>query len=276
MRASAEPAEPFARRSGIGQNRIVPNLRVSFAFLSALACCAVADAATGPHLSVLPSSSSRLSLRPGVMVLADGTVTYRPASLPVGPRPLVVLLHGAGEPPRMLIERALAVADRKGLILVAPKSTNDTWDAIRAVRGARFVPTGRQAEQLFGPDVERIDRSIRNVVSNAPVDPRKVIIAGHSDGASYALSLGLWNPRLFRGIIALAPGGLLAPQDKSRGQRIFIAHGRSDPVVSIDHDRQLVADPLTAAGLNVRFREFTGGHAVDVASLEEGIDFVLR
>jgi predicted esterase len=247
-----------------------------FAFLAALAGCAVAAAATGPQLSALPVSTSPLSLRPGVTMLADGSVAYRPASLPVGPRPLVVFLHGAGEPPRMLVERARASADRKGLILLAPKSTNDTWDAIQAVRGARFVPTGRQAEQLFGPDIERIDQAIRSVASNAPVDPRKVIIAGHSDGASYALSLGLWNPRLFRGIIALAPGGLLAPDSKSRSQRIFIAHGRSDPVVSIAHDRQLVADPLTAAGLNVRFREFTGGHAVDVASLDEGIDYVLR
>jgi predicted esterase len=263
----------------IGQDRVMDKAgpALTLAILAAIAnLAAPASALAGPRLSVTISGAAQGTLSGGVANLANGALAYRPASLPPGPRPLLVLLHGAGEPPQLLLDAARASADRKGLILVAPGSAGETWDAIEMARAARVLPTGRRAEEAFGPDPQRVDQAIREIAARAQIDRSRVIVAGHSDGASYALSLGLWNPRLFHGIIALSPGGLLAPDDKPRSQRIFIAHGRGDWVVSIVHDQQSIAEPLTAAGLNVRFRSFNGGHAVDVASLDEGIDYVLR
>jgi len=45
----------------------------------------------------------------------------------------------------------------------------------------------------FGPDVELIDRALAHAFERCNVDPARVAIGGFSDGASYALSLGLTN-----------------------------------------------------------------------------------
>ena len=250
--------------------------RLTLALAALLLCAGTgATAATGPHLQIPAMSPRAAQLPAGITKLDDGAIAYRSATLPDGPRPLLILLHGAGEPPEMLVDAFRAAADERGLILLAPKSAGDTWDAIGAVKQLRTTPTGRDAERLFDGDATRVESAMREIGQRTTIATKQIVIGGHSDGASYALSLGLWNPRLFRGIMALSPGGLLAPEDKDRGQRVFIAHGRSDRVVAIQHDEQLIAEPLTAAGLNVRFRSFDGGHRINPASISEGLAFVL-
>jgi phospholipase/carboxylesterase len=63
----------------------------------------------------------------------------------------------------------------------------------------------------FGPDVDYINRSLQHVFERYTVDPNRLGIAGFSDGASYALSLGLPNGDLFSHIIAFSPGFMRPP-----------------------------------------------------------------
>ena len=62
-----------------------------------------------------------------------------------------------------------------------------------------------------GPDVDTIDRSLRTVFAALPVDPHRLAISGFSDGASYALTLGLPNGDLFTHVIAFSPGFMQPP-----------------------------------------------------------------
>lgn len=101
---------------------------------------------------------------------------------------LVVLLHGAGGSARQGLDLLLPVADAHHLLLVAPQAAASSWDLIAGG---------------FGVDVRRIDGLLAGVFDGYPV--RDVTFGGFSDGASYALSLGLANGDLVDGVLAFSP-----------------------------------------------------------------------
>jgi phospholipase/carboxylesterase len=110
----------------------------------------------------------------------------------------------------------------------------------------------------FGPDVEVIDEALAEVFASYAVDPERVAVAGFSDGASYALSLGLTNGDLFTHVIAHSPG-FLAPGDLEGRPRVFVAHGTEDNTLPFENAEEIVAD-LEGQGYDVVFRPFPAGH----------------
>jgi predicted esterase len=162
-----------------------------------------------------------------------------------GPKRLVVTLHGATETPENALSLLRPYANDLGLILLAPKSQAVTWDVV--------------AQGGFGPDVAAIERLLERVFAEYPVED--VAVAGFSDGASYALSLGLTNGDLFRSVVAFS-AGFIALQ-KPRGQpRLFISHGTHDSVLPIGQTSRRGVPRLRAAGYTVHYREFDGDHEV--------------
>ena len=82
-----------------------------------------------------------------------------------------------------------------------------------------------------------------------------------SDGASYALALGLCNGDVFPTVLAFSPGFLVAP-DRVGRPRLFVSHGTVDAVLPIDACSRAFVPALERAGYDVRYREFDGGHTV--------------
>ncbi|MEO7366043.1 MAG: hypothetical protein ABIW03_06965 [Sphingomicrobium sp.] len=234
-----------------------------------------AKAPVGRALTARPGAAVD-TLPPGITKIADGAILYRPPTLVRGTHPLIVLLHGADQGADELISLFRREADQRGLILLAPKSAGGTWDL--ALSAARFHgrPPKNGEMPEFGPDVARIDAALSTAFQRTAIDPRLVILAGFSDGASYALSLGLANSELVHGILAFAPGMMIAPGQVSLTQRLFIAHGGTDRAIPIKVSRDGLAPALAAAGMKVQFREFYGGHEVNRKALDEGLTFVLQ
>ncbi|MEO8546738.1 MAG: PHB depolymerase family esterase [Sphingomicrobium sp.] len=251
-----------------------------FVLLLAIACATPVAIAHAADISGSAALSSRPgaavdSLGPGITRLHDGAIAYRPAKLGPGAHPLVVLLHGNNRPPDELVQAFKSQADARGLILLAPKSSAGTWDLV--ADAARFHggrPKGGDKPR-FGPDVARIDAVLGETFAKANIDPAHVVLAGFSDGASYALSLGLANPGLFSAILALSPGLMVAPEAADAEQRLFIAHGRDDRMIAVAVSRDGLAPALSAAGMNVRLHLFNGGHEIDRRSLNDGLEFAL-
>jgi predicted esterase len=251
---------------------------LSFIVAAAVAGAAPGAPATAPVAPVLASRPGAVadSLPAGITKIADGAIIYRPPTLAPGPHPLIVLLHGAGQGADELIPVFRPEADQRGLILLAPKSAGGTWDLI--VSAARFHGKPPKNGELpeFGPDVARIDAAMATVFQKAIIDPKHIVLAGFSDGASYALSLGLANPNLFHGVVAFAPGMMIAPGRVSLAQRIFIAHGRADRAIPIKVSRDGLAPALAAAGMKMQFRDFNGDHKINREALDEGLTFILQ
>ena len=190
--------------------------------------------------------TSPLGLRRG----RDGLLRV-PASLR-SPVPLLVMLHGAGGTAAQALSLVAGCAERDQVLVLAPESEGGTWDVIR---------------DEYGPDVGFIDRALERVFASFDVDANRIAVGGFSDGASYALSIGIGNGGLIRDILAFSPG-FAAPTQAEGAPRVFISHGTEDRVLPIDRCSRRLAPALRAAGYDLDYREFNGGHVVPVEMVE--------
>jgi len=169
--------------------------------------------------------------------------------------PLALTLHGAGGDARSGIFHFLHLADVAGVVLLAPESRGRTWDVL--VDG-------------YGPDVEFIDRALEWTFARLMLDTRRLAITGFSDGATYALSLGLTNGDLFTHLIAFSPG-FMAPATRRGKPPVFVSHGTRDRVLPIERCSRRIVPQLDRAGYRVRFREFDGPHTVPESIAREAL-----
>src|SRR5215216_5674878 len=169
---------------------------------------------------------------------------YRPET----PTPLVLLLHGAGEDARDGLAQLRGQADETGIILLALSSRGPTWDSI--------LGRGR-----YGADIAAIDQALEHTFSRWVVDPARVGVGGYSDGASYALSLGLANGDLFSDVLAFSPG-FLAPAGQTGSPRCYVSHGARDQVLPVERCSRRIVPTLRSGGYEVRYDEFDGPHTI--------------
>jgi phospholipase/carboxylesterase len=101
-----------------------------------------------------------------------------------------------------------------------------------------------------------------------------VAFGGFSDGGSYALSLGLANGDLADAVLAFSPG-FLAPPGRSGRPRVWISHGADDRVLPVDRCGRRVSAELGAAGYDVAYDEFAGGHVVRPERVTAALDWWL-
>ncbi len=211
-------------------------------------------------LSAQDAVAARLTARPGAPTEPGATGDqpldldasrdgrwFVPASYRTDrPMPLLLLLHGAGGSGARIAERMRAWADSFGVILLAPDSRAMTWDGVR---------------RAFGPDVAFIDAALRATYRRYAIDPRRIAIGGFSDGASYALSLGLTNGDVFGAVVAFSPC-ILRPDGPRGRPRVFVSHGTGDDILPIERCSRRLVPALRERGYTVTYREFDGGHAV--------------
>ncbi len=185
--------------------------------------------------------------RDGVLYMPKG---YRAAA----PMPLVVMFHGAGSS-GTACQYAFPMADEFGYIILATDSRDErTWDIILGE---------------YGPDVEFLQAAFQQTLARCSVDRRRMVIAGHSDGASYALSFGIGVGDTFGQIMAFSPG-VMNPVDAKGKPRIFISHGVSDNVMPIDDTSRTFVPRLKALGYDVTYQEYEGRHGVPADVVRNG------
>jgi phospholipase/carboxylesterase len=181
----------------------------------------------------------------------DGLLVVPQTASAEPPLPLIVMLHGAGGRARNA-ESAFRRAAALGIVVLAPDSRGTTWDAIRGE---------------FGPDVAFLDRALGHTFDRCHIDPARTAIGGFSDGASYALSIGLRNGDLFTHIVAFSPG-FVVPGEFHGKPPVFLSHGVHDRVLPIDRTSRVIVPRLRRDGYEVDYAEFDGPHTVP-ADLEE-------
>ena len=170
------------------------------------------------------------------------------------PTGLIVMLHGAGGDAGQCIPLLVEQAERHDLLVLAPESQERTWDII--------------AGADYGPDVAYLERALKRVFGWFAVG--RTAIAGFSDGASYAASIGLSNGDLFSDILAFSPG-FAAPDPVLGRPRVFISHGAHDHVLPVARTGRPLAQRLARAGYDVDYREFDGGHVVPRGAVDAAV-----
>src|SRR5690349_2455780 len=145
-------------------------------------------AQSGPDRVEVPPSTDA-----GLIALSDEGWAYVPATAAHERAQVVVLLHGAGGTARRMIDRFRRVADAEGVVLVAAKSAGRTWGLIEAMAQSH----GHGLYRFVGGDSARVERALAELRRSEGIAPERVVLAGFSDGASFALSLGPAQPRLY-------------------------------------------------------------------------------
>ena len=212
-----------------------------------------------------PSQKPTVGLHP--LGLSSGSrdgFIYIPATYSASkPSPLLVLLHGAGQSAREFTTGAQLseIFDKDRIVVVIPDSRMPTWD---------MIYTGD-----YGPDVRFIDKALALVFSRCRIDPQKIALGGFSDGATYALSLGITNANFFSTVLAFSPG-FVKPAVKTGKPRIFIGHGLNDEILPIEITSREIVAALKEKNYPVKFEEFEGNHTMTRDEVTHALDFFLH
>ncbi|HET9424246.1 MAG TPA: twin-arginine translocation signal domain-containing protein [Gemmatimonadaceae bacterium] len=230
-------------------------------FLAAAGCLPLAlGVACGNVAEPEPQEPGRLRLAPrgptrGTLLGTDVVYgeDYRRAYIrvpqsysPARPAPLIIALHGNGGRGDTMAAAFGSRTDALGAVVLAPDSLSVTWDAI---------------EGDFGGDVAFINEVLDQTFDRCNIDAGRVALIGFSDGASYALSLGISNGDRLAGVVGFSPG--FYEVDHPHGTpTFFISHGTLDGVLAIDAASRAIVPALRARGSAVTYVEFEGGHSV--------------
>ena len=206
-------------------------------------------------------------------------------SLPYAERPaagdptgLLILHHGRGADERDLLDLANVLDPKQRLHVAAPRAplTLPGWPGYHWYRVPRVgFPDPATFRAAFGELASFHDELWRRT----GLSPVQTVLGGFSMGSvmSYALGLDVGRPApagilAFSGFIPTAPGWRPSLEDRSQ-LRVFIAHGRLDPVMAIAFARS-ARDLLKSAGLSVSYHESDAAHAIDPDHLAPAIEWV--
>jgi len=178
--------------------------------------------------------------RDGLIYVPKGYNNDRPAAL-------AVMLHGAGGQAQHGLDLIRQHADGRNIVLLAPASRNATWDII--------------VKESFDADVIFIDQALKIVFNKLNIDTSHIALGGFSDGASYALSLGLGNGDLFTHLLAFSPG-FYYTLENAGSPPVFISHGINDGVLPIDRCSRRIVPRLQKQGYRINYLEFNGQHEI--------------
>jgi len=212
-----------------------------------------------------PGEPSKQVLRSGLHELAEppssgrGGATRPSEPLLVVPpsvapdNPLLIFFHGAGGAASTSLPLVRSAAAEHGCLVLLLTSAAHTWDVI----------TGG-----WGSDVDRLDAVLEAVFDHFAV--QRFAFGGFSDGASYALSIGLANGDLADTVLAFSPG-FAVPPDRIGRPRIWISHGTQDTVLPIDRCARPIARTLRGAGYELNYEEFDGPHVVPPDTVDRAL-----
>lgn len=206
-----------------------------------------------PTEEPLPPGKHELGLfaeRDAVLVVPEGLDPRRPC-------PFVVLFHGGGGSAERILPMLEGHARTERFLLLVPQSLYPTWDIVIAGHG---------------PDRERVAAALNAVADRFLLDPERLCFAGHSDGGSYTLSLGLANGDVASHLI-VSSAGFLSVHVQVGAPRIFLSHGTQDAQIPIARSARIHVPKLREAGYDVTYVEYDGPHAHQPPVVAQAVAF---
>jgi phospholipase/carboxylesterase len=188
---------------------------------------------------------------------------------------LVVLHHGRGADEGDLLSLADVLDPERRLHVVTPRAPLQLpgWPGYHWY----IVPrVGYPDHDTFHAAYDALAALHDDLWERTGTGPERTVFGGFSMGSvmSYSLGLGPGRP---------APAGILAfsgfvptvdgwqPELAGReSTRVFIAHGRADPIMDVSFARQ-ARSRLSAGGLPVEYHESDAGHHIDPAHVPAAI-----
>lgn len=198
---------------------------------------------------------------------------YQPAG--DGPFPTVLTLHGRGANAFDLLGLAPYLCSGK-FLMICPQGPLETPIGPEAVGYAWYPMSNGGA-----PDVEamlssqkKLQAFLDECLKSYPIDPKKLVVLGFSQGGVMAYSLALANPERFAALAVLSswlPKELLPRlnvTDAVQSLPTLVQHGTQDPMIEVARARSSV-EMLRQLRVPLTFREYPMGHEISARSLAE-------
>jgi len=181
--------------------------------------------------------------------------------------PLLLLMHGVGSNEQDLFSLAqhlpgnFLIISARGPLTIGPNSF--AWFQVSFSTGVPVIDYS-QAENSRNTIIQFIE----SLKTQFHFNEKEIYIGGFSQGGIMSYSVGLTRPDLIKGI-AVMSGRLLkevkpqiASPDELNDLQVFISHGISDNVLTIEYAREANAY-LKSLNITPTYKEFEGGHFVN-------------
>lgn len=194
---------------------------------------------------------------------------YEPSG--AGPHPTIIALHGWGANAMDLLGLAPFLADGRFMILCpqgpveVPLGPMSGWGWFPLTGGGPMDP------DAFENALIRLRGFIDDAEQRYPIDRRKLVILGFSQGGVMAYALALTEPTRFAGLVALSswlPAPLAAalpPADRAQ-LTTLVHHGVADQMIDVARGKESL-EQLRRLGVPAAYREFDMGHEINGDSL---------
>lgn len=173
----------------------------------------------------------------------------------IKPAPVLFVFHGAGGSENMFFEtygagRVIDEAAKRGWVVISPRQT------------------------LFGLSLDSSEM-IDTLEAFVPLDRKRIMLLGHSMGASQVIKQVRKNPALPAAAIALGGGGRMPSSDAKRSQQVAWYVGAGDQDFGIAAAKQL-HQSLTTSKIENRFKIYANiEHLVVVqAAIDDAFEFL--
>jgi phospholipase/carboxylesterase len=192
-----------------------------------------------------------------------------------GPHPTILLLHGWGASAHDLLGLAPILHGGRALVLcpqgplafqAGPGAIGYGWFPLAAGR----PPEPEEVEAALA----QVGRFLDAACERYPVDPKRLVMAGFSQGGVMAYQLALRDPERYAGLIAMSswlPAEVAKAIPQQPGHALLptlVVHGSSDPMIGIDR-AYVSRDALLGLGVPTTFREYDMGHEIRPEALRE-------
>jgi phospholipase/carboxylesterase len=148
------------------------------------------------------------------------------------------------------------------------------WYDILQMGGGREDEAGIRASQA-------LVQALIEQEKGRGVDPRRIVLAGFSQGGAIVLHTGLRHAERLAGILALSTylplAGTLAAERSAanRDLPLYMVHGTQDPMIGITRARESRA-ALEALGYPVQWKEYAMAHSVCGEEIADIAAWLLR
>jgi phospholipase/carboxylesterase len=190
---------------------------------------------------------------------------YEPAG--EGPFPTIFAMHGWGSNAMDLLGLAPFIANGRFLVICPQGPVEVEIGAINGYGWYQMRPGSPADEEKVDVAVEQLRAFIDEACARYPVEKRKIVALGFSQGGMMAYNLAMRWPEKFAALVGIAtafPEFLLERVTNHEAVQqlpTLVQHGRADEMLEIGRARKSV-DMLRKLKVPVVFREYDCGHEV--------------
>jgi phospholipase/carboxylesterase len=195
------------------------------------------------------------------------------------PQGLLFLHHGRGTYEGDLIGLADVFDPGRRLHVVAPRAPLQL-PGQPGYHWYRVPRVGHPDPESFFMSCDRLGRFHDQIWDETGIGPERTVLGGFSMGAvmSYTMAFSDGRPQV-AGVLALS--GFIPTLDQWQPQfqgrestHVLIAHGRNDPVISVEFAR-VAKDQLLASGVDAEYRQSEASHNIDPTDIAPINDWLL-